>query len=100
MTHVHVNSPLAESDTAPLSIDGFREGPGLVDVGRPVMRFLREWKVRPLSHWQSHLEAKGWAPWAASATIRVATICWYIAGGAFIALMFGTGFYLGAQMLR
>jgi hypothetical protein len=99
LTHVHVNSPLAEAENASPAIDGFREGPGLVEVGRPVLRFLREWKVRPLSHWQVQLEAAGWERWKASAIIRFATLCWYAAGGLFIALMFGVGFYLGGLWL-
>lgn len=99
MTHVHVNSPLTEADRSVPAIDGFREGPGLVEVSRPVLHFLKHWRVRPLSHWQRQLEDAGWEPWKAGAVIRFATVCWYVAGGLFIALMFGVGFYLGAQML-
>jgi hypothetical protein len=99
LTDVHMHTPLAEAEPASSSIGSFREGPGLVEIGTPVVLFLRRWLVRPLSVWETQLESEAWVPWKASVAVRFAAFCWYLAGALFIALMFGCGFFLGARLL-
>ncbi len=79
--------------TAYSVFNSFRQGPGLIEVARPIMAFLRKWSLRPFSQWQSELIGQAWAPWQASLIVRAATFMWFLAGHCAMALI-AIGFIL------
>ena len=69
------------------AIGGFQEGPGLVDVAMPVIRFLRQRSPRPLSQWQLELASQAWPSWQADLLARTVTFLWFLAGGIAVVLI-------------
>ena len=88
---VYIAGPAVGSGDASRSgssaIGGFQEGPGLVDVAMPVIRFLRRWSPRPLSQWQQELASQAWPSWQADLLARTVTFLWFLAGGIAVVLI-------------
>lgn len=70
-----------------LAIGRFREGPGLVAVTTPAVRFLWRWWPRPLSQWRGELNGRAWPIWQADLLIRAVTLLWFLAGGLVLSLV-------------
>lgn len=92
----HCTGPLRGGD----DISAFQEGPGLRECFRPVIQFLRHWRLRPLSVWKQRLTGDGWMPWQASLVTRFATFLWFLAGHLAIGLLIVAVLYAMGALVK